>query len=282
MIEENFKDIDDDFITLFGRYYILQDRKTKRLLSLLAEKGQVNAAIFCLDKKIPFDPKLFVYSFINNFGANNKYLLLFEMYYDLCKSKNFKMFLRDYDISFFQNRICGNHVLPLLLLRNGETARIDQDISFTDFVNNAFERKKSRIYTRLTSLRNFYRSSSYYDKKTRVYEIFLEEFKNDKPKMANIINMIDKAEDVSILEPKISESMENLIINTYENNKSDRISAFSYIDLFFSYARTDRYIKNREFFSDKVEDIVDSLRMIGAKVLTTLDDPIKKKLENVK
>ena len=275
MLEENFKDIDDDFLTLIGRYFHKSSFKTKRQIIQLAENGQFNAAIFCLKEKIKFDKKNFIYNFIKTYGTNEKYILLFEAINNLTSNKAQYKIFDELLTAMHENKIYNTKVHPLIWMRNGEVACIDENVFFTDLLNNKLEILRMEKYAKLRQLRSFYLESDYFAKKCRATEVFLEAFLDNKPMFANVLNLIDKIEDIMVLEPDISENMEKLIIKKYQAHPSDPILAYSYANLYITAMQCDHANNLQKQFNKNpqiTEDINKIFSDLAARPLKTIEE----------
>ena len=275
MLEENFKDIDDDFLTLIGRYFHKSSFKTKRQIIQLAENGQFNAAIFCLKEKIKFDKKNFIYNFIKTYGTNEKYILLFDAINNLTSNKAQRRIFEELLSAMHENIIYNTKAQPLIWMKNGDVTCVDENVCFSDLINNNFEILRMKKYVKLRELRDFYIETDYFAKKSRATELFLAAFLDNKPMFANVLNLIDKIEDIMVLEPDISENMEKLIIKKYQAHPSDPILAYSYANLYITAFQCDHAVNLQKQFNKNpqiTEDINKIFSDLAARPLKTIEE----------
>ena len=233
MLEENFQDIDRDFLTVVSRYYLRPNRKNQMKLVELAENGQFNAALICLKDWFKFDKLSFYVNFVEKFGRNDKYIKLIYMFEQYTINKKMLNDLEKRIEKLCQkNWPLGTYAFPLLWMRDGSVKCIDQGLIFTPF--NLLEKIRLNAYSEIRELRKQFLDSKYYQLKSEATSMFLKEFLDDKPQFAGILNMLDKCNNTIILEPDISENVEELIYYDYVRHKNDEVYAYNYADMVMS------------------------------------------------
>lgn len=230
MLEENTKDIDLEYLSIISRYYLKPSRKNRKAIIDLAERGQLNAAVFCLKQNYKFDKTCFYLNFVNLFGKNEKYLKLIFMFEEYNKFRYYTNLLdRVASEASRKNWELGTHTFPLIWTKNGEIQCIDKNLVFDPFIKS--EKLRAYTYANLRDIRKNFMDTKYFKLKCEVSEIFLKEFLNDKPQFATILNMLDKIDNIVIFEPEISDNMERLIYFDYMKHKQDDISSFNFADM---------------------------------------------------
>lgn len=256
MLEENTKEIDYKFLNVISRFYLKDNRTNKKALIELAESGQFNAALICLKRGFKFDKNLFLYSFINLFGKNQKYLEVIYAFEEYDKFRNeINSLKKEVSSVTKKNWQLGTKVFPLFWTRAGEINCIDDNLSFSAF--NLHEKIRSLNYAKIRQLREEFKATRYSQMKNEVSLIFLKEFLNDKPQFASILNMLDKSDDIIIFEPDISENIEELIYFEYANNPDDPIKSYYFADMVLSSIGSEhaKIMKKRCIDGGAVEEI---------------------------
>ena len=276
MLEENFKPIDDDFLTAYGRHRLKRTRKTVYDLATLANGGQFNAALLCLNENIGFSLKRFYKNFQNHYGYNEKYLMVIKAFED---KKKYRKFYEKLDKNFIdiihKNLSLGTKVAPLVRTRSGEYVRADENLYFQNILYNERERKRADYYGKLNYLREDYELSEFVLQKFVAVDEFFKVLLEKKPLYAGILNFLDVNDEYIGFDKQTSQTLINMINHSYEFHPENPVNAYNYanmVDTIMKCKMTNRNLQKNLIEHDALTKTQDALRGLGNRKFKTLQE----------
>ena len=287
MLEKDFKDMDNDFMTAFSRFKLNRSAKNKARLRILAENGQFNAALVCFMENIHFKRAKFKQNFDVIYGESELFQKIIETYEDFdIDRRTIKRDEKNLD-SLLKTLISKYNmkVKPQVVDDYGEIRSVDEDIVFSGFLTNEHEEGRGKVYGDLCEMRKIYNLSLFMQGRVDVMMMLKSELEKGRVQYAGLLDYITKSNDYVVLPLEVQKKVTTTIVNNYTKDRSNPSYAFAFANMVDMYGQTkvdygvDEQLRNKRLIDEK--DKIFNL-LAGRPFITLPNDKVKNPFENTR
>ena len=287
MLEKDFKDMDNDFMTAFSRFKLNRSAKNKARLRILAESGQFNAALVCFMENIHFKRAKFKQNFDVIYGESELFQKIIETYEDFdIDRRTIKRDEKNLD-SLLKTLISKYNmkVKPQVVDDYGEIRSVDEDIVFSGFLTNEHEEGRGKVYGDLCEMRKIYNLSLFMQGRVDVMMMLKSELEKGRVQYAGLLDYITKSNDYVVLPLEVQKKVTTTIVNNYTKDRANPSYAFAFANMVDMYGQTkvdygvDEQLRNKRLIDEK--DKIFNL-LAGRPFITLPNDKVKNPFENTR
>lgn len=259
MLEKDFKDIDNDFMTVFSRFKLNRSAKNKARLRLLAESGQFNAALVCFMENIHFKVPKYKQNNEAIYGESELFQKIIETY----EEYNFdrKTIKRDEkNLDHLLKTLISKYdmkVKPQVVDDYGDIRSVDEDIVFSGFLTNEREGGRGNVYGDLCEMRRIYNLSMFMQGRVDTMVMLKKELEKGHVQYAGLLDYITKSNDYVVLPLDVQKRVTTTIVDNYSKNRSNPVYAFAFANMVDMYGQTkvdygvDKQLRDKKLIEEK-------------------------------